>query len=84
LDKYGKHLSKCRAVTTDFVSLIAKNTKSSDEDASECLLTSFLVLHKDSFLSAAVKSGFSEELKRKKMDALLVEAILMDSGINNK
>jgi hypothetical protein len=83
LDKYSKHLSKRNAVITDFVSSIAKSTKSSDEDAAECLLTSFSVLYPDSFLSVAVKSGLSDELKRKKMDALSVEAMLTDSGINN-
>ena len=58
-------------MSTDFVSSIAKSTKSSDEDAAECLLTSFSVLYPDSFLSVAVKSGLSDELKRKKNGCLV-------------
>jgi hypothetical protein len=36
LDKNSKHLSKPNAVVPDFVSSIARNAKTSDEDAAEC------------------------------------------------
>jgi len=67
LDKYSKHLSKSNTLITDFVSSVTKKCKSSNEDAAECLQTSFSALYPDSFLSAASKSGLSDELKRKKL-----------------
>jgi hypothetical protein len=52
---------------TDFVSSVTKKCKSSNEDSAECLQTSFSALYPDSFLSAASKSGLSDEFKRKKL-----------------
>jgi hypothetical protein len=59
--------------------LAAKNSKSSYDYAAECVLISFLVIYPDSFLSAASKSGLSDELKKK--NDVLTEAMLTDSGI---
>ena len=80
LDKYYKDFSKPKNAVIDFVSHVASLTKSSIDEAAECILTSLLQHFEDSFYAAAVKHGVADGL-RTKMDALSVEAMLTESQV---
>jgi hypothetical protein len=80
LDKYYKDFSKPKNAVIDFVSHVASLTKSSIDEAAECILTSLLQHFEDPFYAAAVKHGVADGL-RTKMDALSVEAMLTESRV---
>jgi hypothetical protein len=77
LDKYYKDFSKPKNAVIDFVTHVASTTKSSIDEAAECILTSLLQHFEDSFYAAAVKNGVADSLR----DALSSEALLTESQV---
>jgi hypothetical protein len=78
LAKYCKNFTKPNSVVTEFVHAVATNSKSGIDEAAECILTAFSHHFEDSLYSTAVNTGVAFGLG-KKMDALSVEAMLIES-----
>ena len=80
--KYQKEFTKDDTLIDAAVKSIAKSCKSDEQDAAESLLSGLCSKYEDAFVKVALNNDVLCGLPRQKMNAVSVEAMLCDCGIN--
>jgi len=83
LDRYEAELSKKKSTLDTIIDTVTNNSKSTKEEATECLLRSLFMNYEDSFVSIAMnKCVINEKIIEKKMDVISTEAMIQDANIS--
>jgi len=83
-DSYEAELSKKKSTLDTIIETVAKISKSTKEEATECLLRSMFMKYVVAFVSIAMnKCAIHEKIIEKKMDVISTEAMIQEANITN-
>jgi hypothetical protein len=83
IDRYEAELSKKKSTLDTIINTVIKNSQSTKEEATECLLRSMFMKYENSFVSVAMnKCVINDKIIDKKMDVISTEAMIQEANIS--